>query len=266
MIRLILSKSIEEYRNNLKVMFSYGVLFIFIILFLFFKQFFFVSGTVHLIYNESILTIFSLLLGLIFLYFLSFFVSLTVYSTKRDVQKVSFDIYWNILLKKASVQIFVFYFFLSLIIYILLLLGLYFNMVLLMALIALILSSLLMYAPQSIVLDEASIISSISESISFWRNNFVIGLTIIFIGTVFIFLIILIEFLFEFFLLPGTIISFFFVLIFLVPFIEQLKSYSFMLRANLIKQSEVLSAQMKPKKVIKINATRLREKSKEGKI
>lgn len=110
MIRLILKKSVEEYLSNIKVMFSYGILFIFIILFLFFNQFFFSSGTVHLIYNESILTVFGLLLGLIFLYFFSFFVSLTVYSIKRDVQKVNFDIYWNVLLKNVSIKIFVFIF------------------------------------------------------------------------------------------------------------------------------------------------------------
>jgi ubiquinone/menaquinone biosynthesis C-methylase UbiE len=40
--------------------------------------------------------------------------------------KVNFDIYWNVLLKNASVKIFVFYFFLSVILYSLLLLGLYF--------------------------------------------------------------------------------------------------------------------------------------------
>ncbi|MDD3083662.1 MAG: hypothetical protein PHP82_01430 [Candidatus ainarchaeum sp.] len=266
MIRLVLNKSIEEYKNNIKVAFSYGILFIFVILFLFFNQFFLSSGTVHLIYNESIITIFGLLLGLIFLYFFSFFVSLTVYSTKRDVQRMDFDIYWNVLLKNVSVKIFVFYFFLSLLIYTILLLGLYFNFLLISSLISLIISSLLMYVPQSIVLDEKKLFFAIKESLLFWKNNFLLSIIIIFLGAIILSLIILIEFALELLFLPGVIVSFVLVLIFLVPFIEQLKSYAFVLKFNLIKQSEVLSAQVKPKKIVKINAIRLREKSKNGKI
>ncbi|MDD4250670.1 MAG: hypothetical protein PHX27_00580 [Candidatus ainarchaeum sp.] len=266
MIRLILKKSVEEYLSNIKVMFSYGILFIFIILFLFFNQFFFSSGTVHLIYNESILTVFGLLLGLIFLYFFSFFVSLTVYSIKRDVQKVNFDIYWNVLLKNVSIKIFVFYFFLSIFTYAVLLIGVYFNFVFFAALFALIVSSLLMYVPQSIILDEVELVDSIKESLIFWKNNFVTSVSIIVLGSIILFFITILEFGLELILLPGTIVSFALVLIFLIPFIEQVKSYAFILRFNLIKQSEVLSAQLKPKKIVKIDATRLREKSKYGKI
>lgn len=266
MIGLILSKSIEEYMDNLKVMLSYGVLFIFVILFLFFDQFFLSSGTVHLIYHESIITILGLLLGLVFLYFFSFFVSLTVYSTKRDVQKVSFDVYWDFLLKKVSINIFLFYVFLSVIIYALLLIGIYFNIIFLSALIALLISVLLMFVPQSMVLDEEFFLGAFKESIVFWKNNFVTSCSIILLGSILLFFIILLEFVLELFLLPGTIVSFFFVLVFLTPFVEQLKSYAFILRSDLIKQSEVLSAQVKPKKPVKINAVRLRDKSKTGKI
>ena len=93
-----------------------------------------------------------------------------------------------------------------------------------------------------------------------------LGLLIIIVGAIILLIIMLIEFLFELFLLPGLIVSFILVLIFLVPFIEQVKSYAFVLKFNLIKQSEVLNAQMKPKKIIKIDAIRLRQKSKSGKI
>jgi hypothetical protein len=266
MIDLVFSKSLEEYKNNIKVMFSFGILFVFVILFLFFQQFFLSSGTVHVVYSESILTILSLLLGLAFFYFFSFFVSLVVYSTKRDVQKMNFDIYWNVLLKKVSIKIFFFYFFLSILVYSLLLFGIYFNFVVFFAVVAFLISALLMFVPQSIILDEHTLFYSIKESILFWKNNFIISSFILLFSSLILFVLILLEFILELFLLPGIFVSFFIVLIFLIPFNEQLKSYAFILRFNLIKQSEILSAEVKPKKKVKIDAVRLREKSNSGKI
>ncbi|MFA5763746.1 MAG: hypothetical protein WC915_02950 [archaeon] len=266
MIKLVLNKAIEEYKNNIKVMLVFGVLFVFVILFLFFQQFFFSSGTVFITYNESILSIIGLLPGLIFLYAFSFFISLTVYSIKRDVQKMTFDIYWNELMKNAAVKIFLFYFFLVVIIYFISLIGLYFGFVIITAIIAFIISALLIYVPQSIVLDESNLKEAVKESIKFFMSNFVLSCAIVLIGAILLAIIICIEFILELFNLPGTIISFVLVLIFLVPFIEQTKSYAFVLKINLIKQTEVLSAEMKPKPKIKINAVRLREKAKGGKI
>lgn len=266
MIDIVFKKAVEEYLNNLKVMFSFGLLFVFVILFLFFEQFFFVSGTIHLVYSEFLINILGLLLGLIFLYFFSFFISLVVYSTKRDVQKVTFDIYWNVLLKNVSIKIFSFYFIISIIFYSILLIGLYFDLLFFSSLIVLIISILTMFVPQSIVLDENDLLVAFKESVLFWKNNFFISSFIVLLGSVLLLLIVLLEFFFEFFHFPGIIISSILVLIFLIPFIEQLKSYSFILKFNLIKQSEILSARIKTRKKMPINAIRLRQKTKKGKI
>jgi hypothetical protein len=266
MIKLVLNKAIEEYQNNIKVMLVFGVLFVFVILFLFFQQFFFSSGTVFITYNESILSVIGLVLGLVFLYALSFFIALTVYSIKRDVQKMTFDTYWNELMKNAAVKIFIYYFFLAIIIYFISIVGLYFGFPIIATIIAFLISALLIYVPQSIILDEANLMRAVKESVSFFVNNFVLSVLIILIGAILLAVIFSIEFVLELVGLPGTIVSFVLVLIFLVPFIEQTKSYAFVLKFNLIKQSEVLSAEMKPKPKIKIDAVRLREKAKGGKI
>ncbi len=266
MIGLIFNRALEEYKSNFKVMLSFGILFVFVILFLFFNQFFLSSGTVFLSFSESIITIVGLVLGLIFLYVFSFFISLTVYSIKRDMQRVNFDVYWNTLLKKVAVKVFLFYFFISIIIYAISVIGLFFAFEAITAIISLVIVALLMYVPQSIILEEKNLKEASLESLVFWKNNFLLSISIIILGAILLSVIFLIEFALELVAFPGIIFSFIFVLIFVVPFIEQVKSYSFILKFDLIKQPELLSAEVKPKKPQKINAVRLRERVKGGKI
>lgn len=266
MLKLIFLKAIEEYKNNLKVMLSFGILFLFLILFVYFEQFFLSTGTVLFNYDFNIFSIIAFLFSLAFLYAFSFFVSLTVYSVKRDVQKTVFDKYWNDLLKKASIKIFLFYVALALISFIVFELGFIFSNLLIPMIFVFVIFSLLMYVPQSIVLDEKSIFESIIESIKFWILNFKISIAIVLFASLVVFILSFIEWGLEFFAIPGFIITFILTFIFLVPFMEQTKSYAFVLKFNLIKQPEVLAAMHKPKPRIKINATRLREKIKGGKI
>jgi hypothetical protein len=266
MIKLVLTQSVEEYKSNIKVMLSFGVLFVFSFLFLFLNQFFLSSGTIFIAYTESLISILGFILALVFLFFFSFFVSLTVYSIKRDVQHMNFDIYWNQVMKNVSSKVFLYYFFLAVITYVLMLSGLYFGQSLIALIIVLIISALSMYVPQSVILDETDLRQAIKESLIFWKNNFILSVLILLIGSAFLFIITLIEFALEVLMLPGIIVSFLFVLVFLVPFIEQMKSYAFVLKFNLIKQSEELSAEVKPKPKKKIDAIRLRQKVKGGKV
>ena len=129
MFKLILYRTIEEYKSNLKVVFSLGLLLAFLFLFVFFEQFFFSSGTVFLSFDFSIISIVGVLLGLIFLYVFSFFVTLIIYSVKRDIQKMDFDIYWNFLMKKSAGRVFVIYFFLVVLVYVISSIGLFFGFV-----------------------------------------------------------------------------------------------------------------------------------------
>lgn len=266
MLKLIFKRAIEEYTSNLKVMLSFGILFIFLILFIYFEHFFLSTGTVLFDYNINIFSIFAFVLALLFLYVFSFFISLTVYSVKRDVQKMVFDDYWKDSLKKASLKIFLFYVIMSVLTFIFFQIGFVFQDLLLPMLIVFVIFSLLMYVPQSLILDEKSLLGAIFESIKFWILNFKVSFAILLVASIIIFFLSLIEILFEFFGFPGIIISFILTFIFLVPFIEQSKSYAFLLKFNLIKQPEVLAALHKPKPKLKITATRLREKIKGGKI
>ncbi len=264
MIQLVLKRAIDEYRDNIKVMLSFGVLFLFVALFVFFEQFFVSSGTVFFLFNESLLAVVGLIFGLVFLYVFSFFVSLTVYSVKRDMQRISLDVYWNTLMKKASLKIFLFYLAMTLFVYIVSFMGLFFGYSVIAGIICFIIILLLIYVPQSIVLDELSIKDSIYESIVFWLKNPIVSIAIIFIGAIILTIILAIEFALELLSLPGIVVSFVLVLIFLVPFLEQMKSYAFILKFDLIKQPEIQRSKMVYTKPVKIDAIRLREKPKSG--
>jgi hypothetical protein len=266
MFKLILKRSIEEYQNNLKVILSFGMLLAFLFLFVFFEQFSLISGTAFLSFDFSILSIVGIVLGLIFLYVFSFFVTLTIYSVKRDVQRMDFDTYWSFLMKKASAKIFIFYFILAIILYIISSIGLFFGVILISALISFIVSMLLMYVPQSIVLDEAKLIPAIIRSIEFWLANPLTSVLIIFVGSLLIFIASIIEFVFELFILPGVFVSIIILLMGVVPFLEQMKSYAFVLKYNLIRETEVMHSKVKIKAPVKIDAVRLREKVKGGKV
>jgi len=266
MFRLILKRSIEEYQNNLRVILSFGMLLAFLFLFVFFEQYVLASGTAFLSFDLSILSIVGIVLGLIFLYVFSFFVTLTVYSVKRDVQRMDFDTYWSFLMKKASMKIFIFYFILAIVLFIISSTGLFFGQILISGIISFIITLLLMYVPQSIVLDEAKLLPAITKSIEFWFANPFTSLLIIIVGSIMIFVAILIEFLFELVALPGVFVSLIIILIVVVPFLEQTKSYAFVLKYNLIRETEVMHSKVKPKRQVVIDAVRLRGKAKGGKI
>ncbi len=265
MFGIVLKRTFEEFSENFRVALSFAVLFIFVVLFVFFDQFFLSSGTVFLSLDTNLLALIGLLVGLVFLYAFSFFVSLCVYTIQRDIHHLSLDDYWNVLMKDASLKIFLFYLLFSVVFYILSLVGLFYaQFLVLIAMI--IISALVMYVPQSIVLEEKSIGASIDESISFWVANPIVSLGIVAISSVLLFVILLIEFVFDLLALPGIIVSFALVLIILIPFVEQMKSYAFILKNDLIRAPEVHKASFHKSVPVKINATRLHEKHPGGKI
>ena len=267
MISLVLSKAVEEYKSNFKVAISFLLLLVFVFLFVFLEDFFITSGTILLNYEISMTTIVGLLIGIVFLYFYSFFVSLTVYSVQRDVQRMDLDSYWNKLMKDSAMKIFFIYLVLAILFFLVSSVSVYLGLGMGFAiLINLVISALFMYAPQSIVLDNYSPVYSLKESAYFFINNISVSLAVILVGAVLLFAIYVIEFLLGLFALPGEFVSIILVLLVIVPFVEQMKSYAFVLKFELIGKAEIHQSRMKPKIKKKINAMRLREQPKGGKL
>ncbi|MFA6269150.1 MAG: hypothetical protein WCW13_03990 [archaeon] len=265
MIDVVLKRAIEEYFSNFKVMLSFGVLFLFLPLFAFFQQFFFNSGTVFLSVNTTLFAIIGLIVALVFLYVFSFFVSLTVYSVHRDVQNISFDTYWSVLFKDAALKIFFLYLIFSLVFYLVTILGFNSGLTSLALFINFVIALAVMFAPQSIVLNSSSIGESVLKSIEFWIETPVTSFAIFVIASILLCLIFLLEFVLDLVGMPGVIVSFFLVMVFLVPFIEQTKSYAYLLRVDLLKSNEVTHARApRAEKQKLVYSTRLRERPKTG--
>jgi len=265
MIDVVLKRALEEYASNFRVMLSFGVLFIFLPVFLFFSQFFFSSGTVFLSINADILAIIGIVVALIFLYIFSFFVSLTVYSVHRDLQTVNFDTYWDTLFKDAALKIFSLYLILAIVLYAIAYVGFITGASSWAMLIDLVISLAVMYAPQSIVLNQAGLGEAVERSLEFWAENPVISFVIFLLSVVILLVFFGVEIVLDSIALPGKIVSFFLVLIFLVPFIEQAKSYAYMLRVDLLRSNEVTHARAPKKERPKlIYSTRMREQPRHG--
>lgn len=267
MFEIVLKRTFEEFSENFKVALSFGVLLVFVAFFVFFEQFFISSGTVFLFFDINIFTIVGLIGALFFLYAFSFFISLSVYSIQRGIHRVNLDEYWNVLLKKGALNIFIFYFILIILFFILSFLGLTYSQILFSSLIIFIISSLLMYVPQSIIFDEVSVGVAIRESVSFWKKNFGVSFGILILSTIVLFLIMVIEFVLDILGFPGAIISFILVLVLLIPFLEQMKSYAYILKNELIRAPEINSAKHRKMPLENFEkSTRLREKHPKGKL
>ncbi len=266
MISLVLKNSFELYKQNYKVAMSYLLLLIFFFLFDLLNEFFINSGTVFFSFNLTIISLIGAVIMLVFLYTLSFFVSTTIFAVERDVQKLSFDDYWKLLFSKSSINIFSFYILTSLAFFILLSfsVGTIFSIPSLI--ICLVLSAVLMYVPQSIVLDEKGISGAVSNSVRFFFSNFIFSVLLLIVFSIILFLVFLFEFIFSFVFI-FEFLTIIFILIFVMPFFEFSKSYAYYLKYDLIKGHEVQKSKFKPKiKKIKKLGVRLREMPPQGKL
>lgn len=268
MLGLVLKKTAEEYSSNIKVAVSYLLLLVFIFIFVLFQDFYIASGTVSLSYSSSVSVLAGLVIGLVFLYFFSFFVSLTIYSVRRDIQHMSLDEYWNELLRGASLKIFLFYLGLVVLFYAISFAGSQFGIGLpVIAAVDFVIAFALMYVPQSIVLDEESVSFGIGESINFVISQPVFAVSTVVIGSAILAVIFFLEFGLDLAGLPGNFVSLVIVLVLLLPLIEQMKSYSYMMKSDLLRSVEYCQSKAKPAPPpVKINAVRLRERRLGGKL
>jgi hypothetical protein len=265
MIDVVVKRAIEEYSSNFKVMLSFGVLFLFVPLFVMFSQFFIGSGTVFLSLNADFLAVIGLIISLIFLYIFSFFVSLTVYAVHRDVQTISFDTYWNTLFKDAALKIFFLYLVSSILFYLIAYIGFITGAIAWALLVNLIIGLIIMFAPQSIVIDEVSITDGVKRSLEFWGEAPVISFFVFIIATILLLIILGIELFIDSLGFPGIIVSFFLIMVFLVPFIEQTKAYAYLLRVALLQSNEVVHSRAPRIEHAKpIYGVRLRERPRSG--
>lgn len=243
---MVLAKAFAEYITNIKVALLFALLLLFVPVFIipFFGSGIFISsGTLFLEYLLSQYSIIQILLAIIFLAPFSFFISLIVFSVRRDLSKVKVEFYLDEMIKKFSSRLFIFYSLLFLLFFgISLAVSTAGAYAILIAYIAMLIIGLLfLFVPQAIVVDERSLSNALFESVSFVRRNPKYVLIVLFVGSALLVIVAFIEYLLDLFLIElfvGEFVALLLTLTFIVPFIEVLKTYLYMLKFHLIKKSE----------------------------
>jgi len=232
--------AIISYKKNISTAFSFALLLVFVLPFVWLSNAFISSGTVLIDYGflkEPILdAILLLITSLIFLYFYSLFVCLMVFSVRKDLSNVKINYFLNEKIHKLAFKYFrflaIFTVIAALVSSLLIDYGIPIEII---NLILFIISSSFLFLAQTIVVDEESLSSSVLSNWDFILKNFPDFILVIVIGAVSIFVLQLLEFVIDYFLLVGNFFSLLIALIFLVPFLEVLKTRIYMGRFELIK-------------------------------
>ena len=243
---MVLAKAFNEYVANIKVALLFALLLLFVPVFImpfFGSGIFLSSGTLFLEYELSQYSVIQILLAIIFLAPFSFFVSLVVFGVRRDLSKVKVEFYLDEMIKKFSFRLFLFYSLLFLLFFgVSLAVSTASAYAVFIAYIAMLIIGLLfLFVPQALVVDEVTLRNALLESVSFVKRNPKSAFIVLFVGSALLAIVALIEYLLDLFfieLFVGEFVALLMVLIFVVPFIEVLKTYLYMLKFHLIKKSE----------------------------
>ncbi|MFH0955378.1 MAG: hypothetical protein V1777_04715 [Candidatus Micrarchaeota archaeon] len=237
---MVLYKALQQYRQQFVTVLVFLLLGIFVGGFLFFPNFFLSSGTAFLEYQLFPASAFSWALELaailLFLGFLSVFLSVMIFAVRQDLAKVKFDQYLQEKIPKFSLEMFEFFLVFSIVSFGagVLLEGIGFPSII-VAFLLLVLSLLLFFVPQSIVIDEVGWVEGIEQSIHFLFKFSGLALFVIAIGLVLVALLPFVELFFDQFQFLGRFVSLFLLLLIVLPFLEILKSVAYLTKYELIK-------------------------------
>jgi len=240
---LLLQNSCEQYRANFKTALIFALLLVFVPVFNLFQNIYSTSGTIFLDYGlllapPEILGMEVLLVAL-FLLFYSFFVSIIVFSVRKNLSKLKLQVYLHEMIQKFALRVFVFYVVYSLLLFLLVsgLLTLGFG-IFPISLAIFVISFLLMFVPQAVVIDEEGLRHAVSSNFEFLFHFPKSFATILVVGAILVALLQIVEFGLSFFTVFSQYFSILISLVFIVPFLEIMKTYQYMMRFELIKHHE----------------------------
>ncbi|MBI4043202.1 MAG: hypothetical protein HY393_00155 [Candidatus Diapherotrites archaeon] len=239
----------NAYWNHLKLGVSFGILLVFVLLFLFFENLEITSGSVFSDYavqgiSPEVLAVEAVLV-LLFLAMYAVLVSLTVLAVRRDYSHLKVEYYLREMIQKFFLKIFFFYTAMILLFLVLVSGAVYLEWnILLVNAFLLVISLLVLFVPQAIVVDEQSTRHSISSSIEFVFKHFPQYAFVVVVSILLVLLIPALEFVVDQYFLVGRFVSLLLVFVFVIPFIEILKSMVYMMRFSLIHHpSQVIQEQ-----------------------
>ncbi|MEM4662938.1 MAG: hypothetical protein QXM75_02870 [Candidatus Diapherotrites archaeon] len=255
----ILAKSFEEYKKNFNVCLLFALLLVFVPFFIipiFANPFFetgitISSGTIFLDYIVSAQTVAIVLFAIVFIAAYSFLISLVCLAVRRDLSKVKVHFYLKEMVQRFSFRIFIFNLVLFSLIFLtaLMLASLSVYLLLIFLVFVFVLLFFLMFVPQVIVVDEVPLDVALSESIQFVKKNPFVALQVVIASASLLLVVSLIEYAIDLLALNGLFGEFFarefivgetvsiaITMIFVVPYIEILKTFFYMLKFDLIKK------------------------------
>ena len=249
---MLLANALAEYRNNFKTALVFGLLLVFAPIAFFLGNVFIGSGTVFLDYNlalvNPLLLLPALAFGIVYLLFYSFFVSIIIFSVRKDLSTLRFHYYLRDMIHKFAWKVFVFYLILFLVLFFIGTILFFFNApAALAAVILLVISSALLFVPQAIVVDEERISSSVQRNFEFIAQNLGSFAYVFLTAMILLGILQAVELAFDFFSMIGGYVSLVISLVFIVPFIEILKTYVYLLKYDLVKTPELLHRTLKKK-------------------
>ena len=250
---MILEKAFFHYKNNIKASLAFALLLVFVPIFSFFESVFASSGSMFLDYNTIELSQALLFLPafLLFLVFYAFFISIIVFSVRKDLSNVKLQLYLQEMIQKFSLKLFVFFALFSLLLYAVVLLGLFLGAsILALSLVLLVVSLLLLFVPQSIVVDEEDVLHAILNGMEFISKNPKAFLQVVVVGTVLLAVVALVGEAFDAFSVFGAHVSLLLTLVFVLPFLESMKTYLYMMKFELIKSPQLVGEPKEKKKPV----------------
>ncbi len=230
------------YKANFKTALTFALLMVFVPVFALFQNIYASSGSIFLEY--SLLAGIPTLLaeaGLIavFLLFYSFFLSIIIFSVRKSLSKLKLQFYLHEMIQRFTLRIFVFYLLYSLLLFLFTMAVLAMGQhILLPALVLFLVSFLLLFVPQAVVVDEEGLRHALYTNFEFLRMHPKSFAIVTVIGMVMLGALTLLEFGIAQFTLLAPYLSLLIFLVFIFPFLEIMKTYQYMMRFDLIKEHE----------------------------
>ena len=237
---MIFKEAINSYKENISTAFAFALLLVFVLPFVWLSNSFISSASVLIDYGflkqPLIDSIFLLIFTLLFLFCYSLLICLMVFSVRKDMSNVKVQHFLNEKIIKHTFKYFrfltIFTLIAAIVSSVLIEVGVSVEII---NLILFVVSSLFLFLAQTIVVDEESLRSSIVSNLDFIFNNFSNFLKVMLFGIISVFVLQIFEFVIDYFFLVGNFLSLIIALVFLVPFIETLKTRIYMKRFDIIK-------------------------------
>ncbi len=235
---VVLQLALRDYLENIRMNLLFGVLLVFAF-FSLFENIFVGSGSIFLEYNlflvDPLVLLVEIISIIVFLVFYSLFVSFLIFNIRNKMNKVRLNYYLREKLDKFGFTLTLFFVLFFVLFYLAYSLLVFFGVPLLAVNFVLFFVSLLfLFVPQSVVVDEYRLSHAVQNSTEFLLRNPLTVLKIVFMSFVFLLILPLIEFVFDFVFLLGNYVSLVVCLFVLVPFIEIVKTRLYMKKFGLV--------------------------------